>query len=421
MRPDQWNVLPVRESRCSRETALWLVAGALAVTMLGTTLPTPLYVLYQQQWTFSTLTGTVIFSAYAGGVVAALLLLGSNSDVTGRRPMLLLGVACAAASDLVFLGANDVQLLLVGRVLSGFSAGIFTGTATAAIVDLAPPAARARATLLATVANMGGLGAGPLAAGLLAGLTPEPLLLPYAAHLGLVGLAAVALWTVPETVAASSHLRPRVPRLGVPGEVSGVFLQAALPGFVGFGVLGLFAAIAPTFLRELLQISDPTLAGGVASAVFVASCAGQIVLVPRLGGTALAVGRTALVCGLGLLAIALGTASLPLLLVAATVAGLGQGITFRAGLTQVNELTPVVRRAEVASTFFTVMYAGISVPVVGVGLGAEVWGLRTAGIGFCLAMAALSLTTLLLPRSSHSELVVCDHRPSEVNPCPDEH
>ena len=56
----------MREFRCSRDTALWLVAGALAVTMLGTTLPTPLYVLYQQQCGFSTLTGTVIFSAYAG-------------------------------------------------------------------------------------------------------------------------------------------------------------------------------------------------------------------------------------------------------------------------------------------------------------------------------------------------------------------
>ena len=411
----------MREFRCSRDTALWLVAGALAVTMLGTTLPTPLYVLYQQQWGFSTLTGTVIFSAYAGGVVAALLVLGHSSDVIGRKPALALGLACASASDLVFLGASDVKLLLVGRVLSGLSAGIFTGTATAAIVDLAPPSTRPRATLLATVANMGGLGAGPLVAGLLAGLVPEPLLLPYAGHLGLVGLAAIALWTVPETVAPSGRLRPRIPRLGVPREVSGVFLRAALPGFVGFGVLGLFAAIAPTFLRELLQTTDPTLAGGVASAVFFASCVGQTLPVSRRGQTALSVGATALVCGLGFLAIALGTASLSMLLVAATVAGLGQGITFRAGLSQVNEQAPAAQRSEVASTFFTVMYAGISVPVIGVGLIADGWGLRPAGIGFCLAMAALSLTTLLLPRTSHPASAVADAKQSEVNPCPDEH
>lgn len=161
--------------------------------------------------------------------------------------------------------------------------------------------------------------------------------------------------------------------------MSGIFVLVALPGFVGFGVLGLFAAIAPTFLRQLLQMSDPTLAGGVASAVFVASCVGQILPVSRVGQTALAVGRTALVCGLGLLAIALGMASLPLLLVAATLAGLGQGIIFRTGLTLVNEQAPADRRSEVASTFFTVMYAGISIPVVGVGLGAGALGAANRG------------------------------------------
>lgn len=384
--------------RCSREAATWFVAAALAVTMLGTTLPTPLYVLYQQQWGFSTLTGTVIYAAYAGGVVAALLALGRSSDRTGRKPMLLLGLLCATTSDLVFIGADDVQLLLVGRVLSGLSAGIFTGTATAAIVDLAPAAARSRATLLATVANMGGLGAGPLVAGVLAASAPGPLLLPYAAHLALIGMAALVLLAVPETVVPTGRLRPELPRLGVPVEVSGIFLRAALPGFVGFAVLGLFAAIAPTFLRQLLGMSDPTLAGGVASTAFVASCIGQIVLVPALGRAALTAGRAALVLGLGLLAVALGTASLPLLLLAATVAGLGQGITFRAGLTQVNEQAPADQRSEVASTFFTVMYAGISIPVLGVGLGASAWGLRPAGIGFCLLMVVLAAIQPLLPR-----------------------
>lgn len=392
----------MRQLRSGSAAAPCLVAMALAVTMLGTTLPTPLYVLYQQQWGFSTLTGTVIFSAYAGGVIAALMLFGRSSDLIGRKPMLLLGLGCAAASDVVFLGADNVAMLLVGRVLSGLSAGIFTGTATAAIVDLAPPVTRSRASLLATVANMGGLGAGPLVAGLLAGLAPAPLRLPYALHLALVGLAAIVLRAVPETVAVSSRLRPQFPRLRIPDEMSGVFLRSALPGFVGFGVLGLFAAIAPTFLRQLLHVSDPILAGGVASAVFVASCIGQILLVPVLGSAALAAGRTALVCGLGLLALALGTSSLPVLVLAATVAGLGQGIAFRAGLAQINEQAPVDRRSEVASTFFAVMYAGISIPVIGVGLSAGAWGLRFAGIGFCLTMAALSVAQLLLPHPASS-------------------
>jgi deazaflavin-dependent oxidoreductase (nitroreductase family) len=128
-------------------------------------------------------------------------------------------------------------------------------------------------------------------------------------------------------------------------------------------------------------------------------------LVDLLGRAALAAGRAALVGGLGLLALALVTELLPLLVTAAAVAGVGQGITFRAGLTQLNEQAPEGRRAEVASAFFTVMYAGISVPVLGVGLGADAWGLRPAGIAFCLTMAASCLIPLLLGRRTQETVV----------------
>ena len=130
-------------------------ALALGVGMMGTTLPTPLYALYRQRFGFSELMITVIFAAYAGGVIAALLLLGRLSDQIGRRRMLLPALGFSALSACVFLLADGLPLLLAGRIVSGFSAGIFTGTATATLVDLAPPERRGRATLGAAVANMG--------------------------------------------------------------------------------------------------------------------------------------------------------------------------------------------------------------------------------------------------------------------------
>jgi len=36
-----------------RQAGFWLLALVLGVTMLGTTLPTPLYVIYQGRWHFS--------------------------------------------------------------------------------------------------------------------------------------------------------------------------------------------------------------------------------------------------------------------------------------------------------------------------------------------------------------------------------
>src|SRR5947209_19608622 len=109
-------------SRSSGRTLAFAGAAyAFAVTMLGTTLPTPLYSLYQRRFGFSELMITVIFATYAAGVIAALLLFGRLSDEVGRRPVLIGGLLLSAASAVVFLLANGLGLLLVGRVLSGLS------------------------------------------------------------------------------------------------------------------------------------------------------------------------------------------------------------------------------------------------------------------------------------------------------------
>jgi MFS family permease len=142
--------------------------------MMGTTLPTLLYALYRQRFGFSELMITVIFAVYAAGVIAALLLLGRLSDQIGRRYMLLPALGLSALSACVFLLADGVPLLLTGRVISGLSAGIFTGTATATLVDLARSERRHQATLVAAVANMGGLGVGVLLAGMVSQWAGSP-------------------------------------------------------------------------------------------------------------------------------------------------------------------------------------------------------------------------------------------------------
>ena len=118
-----------------------LLTYAFAAIMVGTTLPTPMYALYAERMHFAVFTTTVIFATYAIGVLSALLVFGRWSDAIGRRPVLLAGAAFALVSAVVFLFADDIPLLLIGRVLSGLSAGIFTGTATAAVVEAVPPGA----------------------------------------------------------------------------------------------------------------------------------------------------------------------------------------------------------------------------------------------------------------------------------------
>jgi MFS family permease len=376
----------------AQRVAFPLLAYAFAAIMVGTTLPTPMYALYSQRMHFSVLTITVIFASYAVGVLFALLAFGRWSDAIGRRPILLAGIAFALASAIVFLVAGNVGQLLAGRLLSGLSAGIFTGTATAAVIEAAPESWRTRAAAVATIANIGGLGIGPLLAGLLVSYAPHPLQLPFIVHIVLVLVAAAGVLIVPETSSATGGIGFQ--RLSVPAQVRSVFVTAATAGFAGFAVLGLFTAVAPSFLSGVIGIGNHAVAGLIVFTLFVSSAVAQLLAVRIDARRAVAVGSGVLVAGTAIIAASLHFSSLAGLIVGAVVAGAGQGISFSRGLAALAERTPPDRRAEVSSTYFVVAYVAISLPVIGVGLAAQAWGLRTAGIVFALAVSVLAAICL---------------------------
>lgn len=99
-----------------------------------------------------------------------------------------------------------------------------------------------------------------------------------------------------------------------------------------------------------------------------------------------------------LVLLGLALSSLGLLVAAGVIAGLGQGLAFRHGLVAINAASPPDRRGEVASSFFLVAYLAISLPVIGVGVVAEVTGLRAAGLIFAATIAALAAAVVLLIR-----------------------
>jgi MFS family permease len=393
-----------RRPQFGRAAGFVAAAFAFLIAMLGTTLPTPLYGIYREEFGFSELTVTIIFATYAAGVLIALLVFGSASDEVGRRRVLLPGLTLSAISAVMFLLAQGLPLLLVGRLLSGLSAGLFTGTATAALLDLAPPQRRARATLIATLVNMGGLGCGPLLAGLLAESAASPLRLPFAVDLALLVPAVVGVWLMPEPVEHRTPFKLRVQGLVVPPEIRSVFVRGAMASFAGFAVLGLCSAVAPAFLAQELGVTSPAIIGLIVFTVFVGSTGGQLLLDWIPEALALPAGCGFLIAGMALLALGLILSSLPLLVVALAVAGLGQGLSFRAGLTSVNAGAPEAQRAEVASTFFVVCYVAISLPVVGEGVLADTIGLRPAGLIFASAVAVLALIAMfLLARSRRDD------------------
>ncbi|WP_344362390.1 MFS transporter [Streptomyces gobitricini] len=371
-------------------------AAVFAIGMAGTTLPTPLYGLYRRELGFSELMVTVVFASYAVGVILTLLLAGNHSDVAGRRPVLLCALGFAAASAVCFLLEGGLPALFAGRVLSGFSAGLLSGAGTVTVLELAAPGRKSRASLAATAANMGGLGCGPLLSGLLAQYAPLPLSLPFLAHLALVAGACVIVLLLPETVPdARPRVRPRPRGLYVPARVRGVFTPSALAAFAGFSLLGLFTAVAPSFVSHTLGIGNLAVSGLVVFSVFLSSTAGQSLTGRVPVRTALPLGCLVLVGGLLLVGASLWAGSLALLVGGAVCGGLGQGLAFRAALTAVGDAAPPAHRAATVSSFFVVAYTGISLPVVGVGALTMWLGLERAGLTFTACATLLAAATAL--------------------------
>ncbi|NMH92822.1 MFS transporter [Pseudonocardia bannensis] len=362
------------------------------------TVPTPLYVLYEARDGYSAATMTVVFAAYALGVLVSLFLLGHLSDQLGRRRMLIPSVLVSAVSAVLFLVWPTLPGLLVARVLSGVSVGMATSTSMAYLAELhaaaRPGASNRRANVVATAANLGGLGLGPLVAGVLADLAPHPLEVPYAVYLGLLLLAALLLLRVPETVRViglREGYRPQ--RIAVPPGRRARFAAAAFAAIVGFSLFGLFAALGPAFVAGVLHESSHTLGGLPTALTFgTAALAQSLVRDPTRRRTSL-LGFAALPAGLVIVLAGAWAQVLPLFLLGEVVVGAGAGLVFAAAVAVVASSAPPENRAEALAALFLAAYAGLTMPVLGLGLAIGYVALPVALTAFAAVAAVAAAAT----------------------------
>ena len=368
------SVRALTTSRLSRRAGLWAVAFAFLVVAAFSTAPSSLYGLFAQRDHLSSLTITFAYAVYALGVVVSLVLFGHVSDWYGRRAVLLPAIAVALVAAVLFLFWRSLAGLLAARVLTGVALGAAVATATAYIADLdAGPggAATRRAGIVATIANIGGLACGPLIAGLLASDEAHGLTLPFQVFLAALVLAGVAVVLSPEGH-PPIHPRPRYrpQRLLVPAQARRQFAAAAAGVSLSFAVLGLYAGLAGMFLAGAVHHPSPALIG---LTIFLCFGGGAAVQTTTTGWTPhrlIAAGIASALIGLGVLVASAWTSppSLGLLVIAGIVAGAGSGAIFRGSLTMIILTSRPDDRAGVLATFFTAGYAGLSVPVIGVGL-----------------------------------------------------
>jgi MFS family permease len=400
-------VLPApapRQGSARHGTGFWLIAAVFGILMAFSTVPTPLYPIYQQQDGFTAFTVTVVFAVYAVGVVTSLLLAGHVSDRFGRKRVLLPALGLEALAAVLFLVWPALPGLLIARFVTGLGVGMLTATATAYLLELhvahRPHAGRGRFELVSAAANLGGLGAGTLVAGALAQFLDAPLRTPYLVFLVLLALSAVAVAATPETVIAPAVApRYRPQRIRVAAADRSRYAIAAAGAFAGFAVFGLFTSLAPSFVAGSLHHPGRLLAGVVVFLVFGAAAAAQAGSGRLPPARRFPTGLAAEAAGLVVLAAGMHLSSLLLFLVGGAVAGAGAGLLFKSAVAAVAAMAAPAVRGEALAGLFLIAYLGLIGPALGLGIATRFLPATTAMLWFSGALLALlGATAILAPR-----------------------
>jgi MFS family permease len=292
-------------------------------------------------------------------------------------------------STVVFILAPDVGALIAARIVSGISAGLVTGTATATLTELAPASAGRKVALVAPAANMLGLGLGPLVSGLFAQYAPGPTTLVFEVYLGVLAVGALILLLVPETVSVRARPTLHFAGLGIPERGRSEFIAAGVAGFAAFALLGLFTSLVPGFIAGELHQGSHAVQGGVVFLLLAVGTVTQVVLSRFSSSRVILAGLTLFIAALGLILAALDESSMALFLAGTVAGGVASGAIFFGSVATANRLAPAARRGQALSAFFVACYAGLIIPVVGVGVLSGFTGTFTAVLTFSALLAVL--------------------------------
>ncbi|MEV5824396.1 MFS transporter [Spirillospora sp. NPDC052242] len=365
---------------------VWLAAWPVTAVFVLSNAATPLYVLWQRELGFSDGTLTVIFACYIAGLIGSLLVSGVLSDRFGRRPVLLPALGLALVACGVFAAAPSVAALMAARLLTGIAVGAVVSAGMAAVTDVAG-ARRARpAALLASTAMVLGAGLGPLLAGVLSETLPAPTRTVFAVEAALLAAAVVVVVRMPlgrPAPDAGGFVRvPRVPR----GDGRRLALGVAVfaPGITATSFM---LSLGPS----LLHTGDRAAAGGTAFAMFAAATGVQFAARTLPRRTILTTGAAATTIAMASLVAAVWTGRTGVLLVAAVLAGAGQGLGQFAGLSLLNASVPPSRLAEANAAFNLGGYLPAGLLPVAAGHLGDAIGLTSAATTFGVVLAACAL------------------------------
>lgn len=379
-----------------------LVASAFVIA-IGFGLVSPVLPAYARSFDVGVAAASMVVSAFAFFRLVFAPAGGWLATRLGERPVYLSGLLIVAASSLATAFAQSYTQLLVVRGLGGIGSTMFTVSAMALLVRLAPPEIRGRVSSAYASAFLVGGMLGPVLGGLLAGFGLRLPFLVYAA-------ALVVAATVVGLRLTGARLRPAgtgpaQPPMRFREALGDRTYRASLAsafanGWCNFGVR---VAVVP---QLAVALHDDTWVAGVALALAALGTALTLQVAGRIADT---VGRRPLVLvGLVVTAVGLGllgqSGSLAVLLALSVVSGVGAGLVNPGQQAAVADVIGNQRSGgTVLSGFQMAQDAGAILGPVLVGLVAD-----AAGFGWAFALTGAVALVAAVPWLTAPESL---HRP----------
>ncbi|WP_219835747.1 MFS transporter [Paenibacillus sp. R14(2021)] len=359
---------------------IWTTAWMITAVFILSNSPTPLYVHWQANMGFSNGMLTVIFAAYIIGLLGTLLVAGQLSDHYGRKPVLYPGLIAAVIACILFASAASVIMLVLARFLSGIAVGVIVSAGMAAVVDAGGTSNKPLSSLAASVAMVLGAGIGPLFAGILAQALEQPVLPIFIVELIVLASVFLVIRTLPQKRrSAQMGWRLRFP--GVPVD-NRIHLALGIVAFApGITSTSFVLSLGPSLLSNLFHITSPLVAGVMTFIMFITATGVQFAAKKRSIRTILLLGILAIFLAMIGTAVAVNYSIAILLIVAAVLAGAGQGLGQLGGLTLISLHVPEERRAEANA----VLNMGGYIPAA----------LLPVGTGYLIDFTGLALGTTL--------------------------
>ncbi len=392
--------------KLSSTTTFWVVVTAYLALMISASTPSPLYVVYQAEWHFTTSTLTVVFGVYALALLTSLLTVGGLSDFVGRRPVLIAALGLLTASMVVFANADGVAWLYVARIMQGLAAGAAIGTLSASIVTLAPPGRERLAGLLNALIPSVGLGLGALIAGAFAEYAPAPTVFVF-----VVVAAALAVLVILFAFAHESDelregaLASLVPRLHVARPVRAAFVRATPSLFAPWAQMGLTLSLLVSVAAVQFGITNRFESGLIVVVVCLAASVSGFAWRNVTPARTNKFGAMGLIAGVVVTLYGLRVDTLALFVIGSAIGGLGLGGSMSGSIRTLSALPAPAERGEFFAAVYTVGYLAFSVPAVLAGFAAVHYGLLDTAYVYGAGVIVLALAVLALS----------ERRPSSVS------